>query len=323
MVFGKITEVKKDTGEEIDFLVPKKDAEKDSKNDPLSEENLKKTAYQMTMKAMNAVKIVSPIIIALLKQPAEKTTNENLSKGFKDLIKEISSLSIQLCEQMDIDPKKEKNFWIRNVLEKHFAEIVSEQYVKNGDINHQFNQEHLCDIFKDIMKNSEQVAEKIPYEDLSAQDLVKMACIKAMLPILKESIHGFDLYRNIENDIDFLMEKLFNASKQALDVLSDEYASKNDRAKLFYILMQEAGAVYANSWHQESKRVFKLMEQYPKEKLEKALEKYRNQGGLPLDKLNDDFDKYFSKLVVISDKLIKNSSGNMQSRLNVKTSTDA
>ncbi len=319
MVFGQTNkEVKKDNFQEIDFLLPKKDAEKDSKNDPLNEDNLRKTAYQMTMKAMNAVKIVSPIIIALIKQPVEKTTNDHLSKGFKEIIKEISNLSLRMCEEMDIDPKKEKNFWIRNVLEKNFSEILSEQYIKNGQIDQAFNETTLSSIFKEVIENSKDIAEKIPYDDLDANDLVKMACIRAMLPIMKEVIYGFDLYRNMENDVEILLEKLFNSSKYALDILSDEYASKNDRAKLFYIIMQEAGQLYAHSWHKESNRVFKLMEQFPREKLEKALEKHRNQGGLPLDILNEDFDKYFNKLVMISDKLIKNSTGNIQSRLNNK-----
>ena len=125
----------------------------------------------------------------------------------------------------------------------------------------------------------------------------------------------FDLYRNLEEDLEPIMEKLFNVSKIATDKLADPYADSKSRAALFSIIMQEAGQLYANAWHTESKRVKAVMDAYPKDKLEKVLEKYKSTGGLPLTKIEHDFDKYFDKMIIITDKLINSNKSGIDKKL--------
>jgi hypothetical protein len=298
-------------GDGLKFLNPTKDARKDSFNDPYQEEMTKKAAYQYTLKTLNALKIVSPIITALMERPGVDAPNDEMSESFRNLIKEISSASNAVCEKIGIDPNKEKNYWVRNVLEKSFAEILKEQWTNNGETS----TDKIIALVDHIVKFSETVSEKGQYDEVPDESLVKMANIRAMLPILNEAQTNFDLYRDLESDIEPIMTKLFGASAQAVEKLADNYASSSDRSKLFFMVMQEAGKLYASSWHSEGQRVKDIMNAYSPEKLEKALERYKSSGGLPLDKIDHDFDKYFSKMLVITEKLVSSQKSGLDKKL--------
>lgn len=301
------------TKESIEFLVPKKDAKKDSYNDAYKEELTHKNAYQYTLKTLNALKIVSPIIAALMERPGVDAKNETLSANFKLLIAQTSAVSESICEKLNIDPTKERNFWIRNVLEKSVAEIIYHQWSKHGEINIT----PINDLIDDVVKFGETTAEKTQYDEISEESLTKLAGIRSMLPVLKEAQEN-SLYRNIENDIEEIMTKLFEEAKKAVVKLADDYANEKDRAKLFYMIMQEAGTLYASSWRAEANRIDKIMLTYPPEKLQSVLEKYKTSGGLPLTKVNNDFDKYFEKMMVITERLVVSQKGNIGNRLQNK-----
>jgi hypothetical protein len=297
----------------IEFLQPKKDAVKDSMNDPYRAEVTQKSAYQYTLKTLNALKIVSPIIMALMQRPGIDSTSEDLSQSFKQLISETSSISEYVCEQLGIDPQKERNFWVRNVLEKSFAEILNAQWTTSGKIN----VEPLKLLVEQIIKFGETTAEKVQYDELPEESLIKIATIKAMLPIFNEAQVN-SLYRNLDNDIEPIMTKLFEISKLAVIKLSDDYANEKDRSKLFYMIIQEAGQLYASAWKAEGIRVAKIMANHPPEKLQNTLDKYKKTGGLPITKIDNDFDKYFDKMLVITEKLVLSQKGNISNRLKNK-----
>lgn len=303
-------EAAESTNDSISFLSPKKDAKKDSMNDPYREEVTQKSAYQYTLKTLNALKIVSPIVSALMQRPGVDAANEELSQSFKQLISETSTISEAICEKLGIDPLKERNFWVRNVLEKSFAEVLSVQWTTHGKINI----EPLKELTDQIIKFGETTAEKIQYDEISEESLVKLAGIKAMLPILSEAQNN-NLYRNLETDIEPIMTKLFETSKHAVVKLADDYANEKDRSKLFYMIMQEAGILYAASWKSEGIRINKIIENTPTEKLQASLEKYKSNGGLPLTKIEHDFDKYFDKMLVITEKLVLSQKGSIDKRL--------
>ncbi len=294
----------------VDFLQPKKDHIKDSMNDPYRAQLIQKNAYQYTMKTLNALKIVSPIISGLMQNPGLDATNTELSNNFKLLITEISNISEKVCEKLEIDPTKEQNFWIRNVLERCFSEIIHYQWVKFGKVDI----EPLVELINHVIEK-EDVAEKFEYAEISENSLVKLATIKSMIPILKEGLEN-PLYRNLDDDIEHIMSKLYESSKNSVIKICDDYADQKDKAKLFYLIMQEAGKLYAISWKMEAARVNQIMNDYPPEKLNDVLTKYKESGGLPLTKIENDFDKYFEKMMVITDKLISSSQGNIKKRLN-------
>lgn len=299
--------------EEHDFLNPTADAKKDSNNDPYREEITYKTAFQTTMKTLNALKIVSPIISALMQRPGVEAKNEELSESFRNLITEISGLAENVCNQLNVDPTKDKNFWIRNVLERNFAQVLGEQWVANGKVE----VEPIKNMIEGIINFSDTVAEKEKYDEVSDLHLVKLAGISAMLPIIKEATN-FNLYRNFENDIEDIMTKLKNKAVEATKELADPYANSTERSKLFYLLLKEAGEMYAVSWKIETQRIHNIMNSFSEEKLRSAINQYKTNGGFPLNKVDAEFDKYFNKVVTISQKLVASQSGTIKNRLGKK-----
>lgn len=299
--------------ESLDFLLPKKDAVKDSMNDPYNAELTQKSAYQYTLKTLNALKIVSPIISALMQRPGVDAPNEEMSESFRILISETSAFSVAVCEKLGIDPNKEKNFWIRNVLEKSISEILHNQWVAHGKAD----MKPIEQLIDDVVAFNVTVSEKSQYDDIPEESLVKLAGIKAMLPILSEA-NEFNLYRDIEKDIEPIMTKLFDTSAQAVTKLADDYANEKDRSKIFYMIMQEAGLLYAASWKCENQRISNIMKENSPEKMKAVLEKYQKSGGFPLTKIEHDFDKYFNKMVIITEKLVSSQKGTISKRLKMK-----
>lgn len=296
--------------EENDFLKPTADAKKDSQNDPYLEEITYKTAFQRTMKTLNALKIVSPIMSALMQRPGVEAKNEELSESFRNLITEISTLAENICTQLNVDPTKEKNFWIRNVLERNFSQVLGEQWVANGKVD----SAPIKEMVEGIINFSDKVAEKENYEEVSDLHLVKLAGISAMLPIIKEATN-FNLYRNFENDIEGIMTKLKNKAVEATKELADPYANSTERSKLYYLLLKEAGEMYAVSWKIETQRIHNIMESFSEDKLRNAINQYKSNGGFPLNKVESEFDKYFDKVVSISQKLVASQTGTIKNRL--------
>lgn len=300
--------------QENNFLMPTKDAKKDSLNDPYGEELTKKAAYQYTMKTLNAIKIVSPIITALMSKPGIDATNEELLESFRELIKDITEISTLVCEKIGVDPNKEKNYWIRNVLEKSFAEFKKDQWVANKTIDNQ----KIALLIDEVVKFSQTTVEKWDYEESDPISALHLANFRAIIPVISEAKNNFDLYRNFEDDIEPIMKKLYEAASEAVSKLADSYASIEDRSRLFSVLIQEAGVLYSNCWHAEGVRVEKIMNSYAPEKLEKALEKHKSSGGLPLHKIEQDFDKYFNKMLMVSQKLVASQKSGLDKKLKIK-----
>lgn len=314
---SELPEIKDDEYPEsgtLGFLNPKKDLEKIHPNDPYGLEMSKKGTNQYTLKTLNALKIVSPIICALMEKPGVDAPNEEMSESFRHLIKETSSIAQSLCEKMGIDSTKEKNFWIRNVIEKNFAEILRVQWINSGktDIS------QISNLFDEVLKFSESSAETNKYDELSELSNVKMATFRSIMPILTEATTNFDLYRDLEKDIEPITQKLFEVSAKAVEKIADDYADSSNRAKLFYMIIQEAGTLYASAWRAETKKINEIMNQHSKDKIDKIVEKYKNSGGFPLNRIEHDFEKYFSKMMVITEKLVQSQKGTIDKRLKNK-----
>ena len=297
------------------FLNAKKNIRQEVPNDPYTAEVTEKGSHQYTLKTLNALKIVSPIICALMEKPGVDAPNEEMSESFRHLIQETSSIAESFCEKMGVDPKKPKNFWIRNVLEKSFAEILRTQWINN---NGKTNLSQLTGLMEGVLKVAETASDTSTYDDLSDKTTVKIATLKSMIPIINEAKFNFDLYRDLEKDIEPIMQKLFDTSSKAVEKLADDYADSTSRSKLFFMLMQEAGTLYAASWHSETKKIADIMKQHSPEKLEKAIEKYKNSGGFPLNRIEHDFEKYFGKMIVITEKLVQSQKGTIEKRLKNK-----
>lgn len=284
----------------LDFLEPKKDINKEARSDPYRIMVTEKEAYQMTMKAMNALTVVSPIISGLLQNLEANADGKQLSDDFNKIITEVSTVAESTCAKIGIDPTKANNRWVRNMLERIYSNIAHDQWINKKEVN----LENVFYLIEKVVDYSVNSAEKMQYIDLDEQSSVALSCINAMAPVIEE-MENASLFRNIEEDIEPIMKKLFDASEKALKKLANDYAGPENRAKLFALLMQEAGKLYASSWKNEVKRINYFVSKNPTEAVKEQIEKYKTSGGMPLVKIDANFDRFFERTVVISAKLIE------------------
>lgn len=295
----------------FDFLSPAKDVKKETHNNLYQEEILKKSAQQVTLRTLNAIKIVSPIVSTLLENEQSHQNDEHLSMLFKKIVLDISNYAEQTCNAIGIDSKKEKNAWVRNVLERHLAEFVQTSIKENGE----YHLEKLQALIPSIVEFSTDCAEKEPFDDLTPTMLIQLANVRAIMPIMNEALNNFDFFRDINKDIEPILILLHKAAAKATNKLADDYAQEKNRAQLYYLLMQEAGKLYASCWKSEARRIQKIMEN-PTEKVQESLEKYKTMGGFPLANINNEFEIFFNRFTVVSQKLtVATKKNNLATRL--------
>lgn len=275
--------------------------------------NLQQNAKIQTLKTLNALKIMHPIIIALMQKPGLDSEGKELSDGFFHLIRETSSIAEETCKKIGVDVTDEKNLWIRNVLEKTFAEFYKEEWVASGNIKNEF----LHKIVDLVIECSDTFAPELPFEEIPNLSILKMSTIKSVLPWLKEA-NNFDLFRNIEQDIETVTEIIYSSALKGVDMLAEENATTKDKINIFNILSTQLGELYSVSWKAESNRIKDILSTLDEEKLNKHLQKYPN--GLPIDKVNVDFERYYEKLLVVTEKLtnVSKKAGTIENRMKNK-----
>lgn len=286
----------------LEFLEPKKDINKEAKNDPYRIMVTDKEAYQMTMKTLNALSVVSPIVSGLLQTMEPNQEGKVLSDNFTKIITEVSTVAESTCSKIGVDPLKANNKWVRNMLERIYSNMAHDQWVKNQDVK----LEEVYYLIEKVVDFADNAAEKAHYIDLDELSSIKLACVSAMAPIIAE-MEDATLYRNISEDIEPIMDKLIKACEEGVARLANDYAGADNRAKLFTLLMQEAGKLYASSWKNEVKRIQSVVSKNANnEKIKKQFEDYKNNGGMPIVNIDKNFDKFFDRIIIITNKLIEN-----------------
>lgn len=286
--------------EGFNFLEPKKDINKEAKNDPYRIMVTEKEAYQMTLKTLNALSVVSPIVSGVM-QTSEGKDGKQIFEDFSKIINEVSKVAENTCEKIGVDPSKANNRWVRNVLERIYANMAQEQWIKEQNVH----LEEIYHLIEKVVEFANNSAEKAYYADLDEESAIKLACVNAMTPIIAE-MEEATLFRNIENDIEPIMEKLVQSCEEGVARLANDYAGADNRAKLFTLLMQEAGKLYASSWRNEVKRINNVMAKNShNERLKQQFEEYKKNGGMPIVNIEKNFDKFFDRIVVITLKIIE------------------
>lgn len=297
-----------DGGAEI--LNQKIDPIKAANGDPFKADLIKQEARRKVLRTLNAIKIVAPIVSALMCRPGVDAKSGELTGGFRHLIKETSDMSEYVCSSMGVDPKEEKNYWLRNVFERLFADMFGEQWGKFGKTSPEFIRE--CVTL--AMEKTELVGDYNNDIDLMTPEMtIRIALFKSIVPVIEEAKNSFDLFRDVKNDIEHIANKIKSATDSTVEALADNCASPADRAALFSIVSHEAGKIYAISWKAEATRVLEICKDLGEDKLKEWVA--RNPGGLPLNKVDHHFDEYVEKLKIITERLIPSKKGPIEKRL--------
>lgn len=293
--------VKSKTSENLQFLT----ANNNSK--PLTEEaqqHWETDAYKHTLKVLNSLKIVSPLVNAVMLNPGSDEKDTNINHTFKNLAYDISYASKALLDQMGIDSNDKKNLWMRNVLEKHLAQIVYEQWTTFGKVS----LTNFTAIAKNLV-NSEIFEEKSEYPSFDTNLIVQMTLIKALI-LIKEEYNKNSLFRNFEKDSESIATLLFETAKELLPKLVIDPTNEEQKTQIFNFLIEEGSKIFCSSWKVEVKRIENIINTYSMEKVKTYIDKYKKNGGFPITQIIFDYKKYLGHLVAISLKLVPSNNQN-------------
>ncbi len=271
-------------------------------------------ARRNALRAMNAIKVVGPLLAALMESPGPEATSEESYRSFSSMVESASSYSEKVAKKIGIDPEAPQNFWIRNVLERTFAEIIREQWAKGkgADLSYLDGAiDRLISIDLPHWESQEGLA-KGP-EDLPIETHIRASLAQAAAPVLMRAQLGFDFFRNMDAELEPIMRRLLaSASKATLD-LADSACTEADRAHLFGVLIGEAGQLYSNAWKAAGKEAVASLSKLNDAELKEMLKAHPN--GLPLDSVNEIFEKNYSRLVSVAAKLVPPQAGKIGERI--------
>lgn len=263
-------------------------------------------AKNKTVKTLNAIKIISPILEALTIYPGEQ--GQELD-SFKQLITATSGLSVSICKKLEIDPEDEKNYWIRNSFERVFSEILKEQWIHNKTLD----TTKIESMFDTIIENNDFVQSEFQSLGITIDQDVQMCLAKSAIVLIEQMKSGFNLNRKIEKDLEPIMNLIFNTAKDAFNQIVDANAEPKQKANLLKMLIQEATNLYKTSWKAYAIFAKDFLDNSSTEKKATLTKKYAN--GFPLTQIDKEFKENFDKLILITQKIVPNQKGNIEKRI--------
>lgn len=299
---------------DLSFLAQPEDSPKSRESDWAKADRISQEARRNALRAMNAIKVVGPLMAALMEKPGPDATQEESFRDFSAMVESASAYSEKVAKRLGIDPENPQSFWIRNVLERAFAEIIKEQWGKGKGVDLSYLDgaiEHLIAI--DIPNWDAPEGAQTKPNDLPIETHIRASLAQAAGPVLMRAQMGFDFFRDMDKEIEPIMRRLLaSASKATLD-LADSSCSEADRAHLFGILVGEAGQLYANAWKTAGKSAVGSLSKLSDAQLKEMLKSHPD--GLPLDMVNEIFEKNYSRLVSVAVRLVPPKAGKIGERI--------
>ncbi len=275
--------------------------------DPSQQHSMQENAKKKTLRTLNAIKIVSPILEAIMINPGADSDASSQTKTFKELVNTTSSLSSKTCLMLGLDPEEDNNRWIRNVFERLFAQLIKSQWVENNKIN----VSNIENLIQTILDHETVVLSEYKAMNLDMDSDVRIHLIKSMLPVLTQP--AFKLNRNIEEDIEHIMTLILQTARENLSQIIDPNADAKQKADILKLLIVEGGQLYAAAWRTYSVFAENAVKKMTPEEKEKLNKKYPK--GFPITSVDEEFKTYFNKLLLVTQKLIPSKSGNIENRM--------
>lgn len=278
--------------------------------DPAKAERSCEDARKKTMRTLNAIKIVAPVLSAVTERHGGSGSEEEAVSTFKRLVSQSSEMSELVIRELGEDPNLAENFWLRNMLERSFCEVLKDQIQrgKEGTLK------PIEGVLREIANMEWSAADgREEFVTWGAETVVRAALLRACAPIMIKAA-GFNFFRaDMSTDMEAIMKTLMGAASRATLSMSDPHAGERERASLFSVLIGEAGNLYASAWHACGKQMVNNMSSMSDKDLKTLLAQHPE--GLPLDKINDEFERNFTRLVSLSVKLVPQKAGRIETRM--------
>jgi hypothetical protein len=267
-------------------------------------------ARKKTLRTLNTIKTVSPIMSALIERQASSGSEEEAVALFKRLVGQASDAAELVMTEMGEDPVDPANFWMRNVLERAFCEMLRDQVQRGREGSLRPLEPTLRALAKMEWRQPEGSQ---PFETWAADTSARAALARAAAPILSKA-SAFDFFRkDLDKDLEQILRGIMEKARMATQELVDPAAGEKERASLFSMLVGEAGLLYASAWQACGKPVVANLSSLKDAQLNALLAEHPD--GLPLDKVQEVFDKNFSRMVSLSSRLVPQKAGKLEARL--------
>lgn len=289
------------------FLAPSKSIEAVRATDPSTADRLEDDARRKTLRALNALRIVGPLLAAIMERDGDGSP-EQASADFMQLVSATTKFSEAMAAELDVKPSETKNFWIRNVLERLCAEAIKERWVERGDVNI----ERLVSAAK-VAKDSRVSEGERDFPPMQSDMAVRVAMLKALAIVLSKMDTSFDFFRNLDEEAERVGGMLMRAASEGTLHLADPYAGERDRAALFSVAVEEAGRLYAASWQGVGEKAVGDLSKLSDEALEKVLKLHPE--GLPTKRVDEGFERNFKRLMTVTAKLVPPKAGGVAARV--------
>lgn len=277
--------------------------------DPRSAERIEDEARKKTLRALNALRIVGPLLAAIQERIPDGS-NDEVAREFMSMVEKTTLFSRKMSEHLGIDSEQPKNFWIRNVLERICAETIKERWLEKGDAD----VERLLDGAVRVCSAADNIdfGEK-EIQALPVDETLRIALMKAMGLVLSRMECGFDFFRNMDSEAERVGALLMRKAAEGALVLSDPHAGERERASLFSVAVEEAARLYGAAWIATGRKACDSLAAMSDEKLNALLAKHKE--GLPVTSVDESFRKNFERMISVTAKLIPPKSGGSAERL--------
>lgn len=297
----------KESESSLSFMQPMVDL---SSMDPAKADKAAADGRRATLRTLNAVKILGPVMAAVVERHAMSGGEEDAVGAFKAMVGQASEMSELVLRELGEDPMAPANFWLRNMLERAFCEILKDQVQRGREPTLRPLEPLLRDVSRIQWQASESPA---PFESWAPDTSARVALVRAAAPIMAR-FAGFNFFRtDLGADIEDIMRLLMGKAAAATVAMADPGASERDRASLFSVLVVEAGSLYASAWHSCGKQMVNNLESLNDVKLAALIAE--DPRGLPLDKVNEVFEHNFARLTTLSAKLVPQAAGKIEARI--------
>ena len=277
--------------------------------DPAKAERSVDEARRRTLRALNAIKTVGPILAAVAERHGAGGAEEEAISTFKQLISQSSDMSELVIRELGEDPGKPENYWLRNMLERSFCEMLKDQIQrgKPGSLR------PLEPLLRQVAHLDWRDGEREAFATWGSETVIRAALVRACSPIVAKAA-GFDFFRvDLGQDMEEIMRLLMAAASRATLAMVDPHAGERERASLFSVLIGEAGQLYASAWHSCGKQVIQSLSSLNDKELKALLAE--NPQGLTLEKVGETFERNFTRMVNLSTKLVPQKAGKLEARM--------
>lgn len=278
--------------------------------DPAKAERASDEARKKTMRTLNAIKIISPVLSAVIERHGASGSEDESLGTFRRLVSQASEMSELMIRELGEDPEAPTSFWLRNMLERAFCEVLRDQVQRGKEGSLKSLQPVLREVSKMQWASADGKAE---FETWGTDTTVRAALMKATAAVMIKAA-AFDFFRaDLGADMEEVMRALMGAASRATLSIVDPAAGEREKASLFSVLIGEAGLLYASAWNVCGKQVVGNLSGLNDKELKTLLAQW--PAGLPLDNVNAMFEKSFSRLVALSVKLVPQKPGRIEARL--------